>query len=79
MHGGKPAKTKAQTKKCYICLVKPLFIIKKHRSHLTKKNMATIVANLKVKNYQTWKPLYDAGSWRREAAGLKLYWSWLFP
>ncbi len=27
--------------------------------------MATIIANLKVKNYQTWKPLYDAGSWRR--------------
>ena len=33
--------------------------------------MATIIANHKVKNYVTWKRVYDAGSWRREAAGLK--------
>lgn len=34
--------------------------------------MATVILSHRVKDYATWKPLFDADSARRDAAGVKL-------
>ncbi|WP_276131655.1 hypothetical protein [Polluticoccus soli] len=34
--------------------------------------MATVIVNHKVKDYATWKQVFDADEERRQAAGLKL-------
>lgn len=33
--------------------------------------MATVILNHKVKDYQNWKPLYDADAARRNAVGMR--------